>query len=302
MDFKDIRLLAQPSRVNSRSECDTSTEICGINFDVPVIAPPMTSLFTPELLGNLNNARVGAIQPRKDTPNFTEHVFNASRVFINSSIDSAMATATRLIMEQRAGYALNTILSIEVNNGYMYRLADKIKEVKDIFPDLPIFAGAVFTPEGVEFLGKAGADVVLVGVGVSEICTTSLVTGIGMPIVETLLACGNLNYRIGVLGGIRNIGDVAKAIVLGADIIYIGHLLKGCRDAASKSEYWGMASKTEKKTNTYIEGQTLHIEPQEYYSSEIVGQIKQGLQSAMSFNDSISLQEFKNKCNFTIIR
>lgn len=159
---------------------------------------------------------------------------------------------------QRAEALVNAgvdALAIDTAHGHSKGVIDTIRAVRTRFPGMPIIAGNVVTPEGVQALVEAGANVVKVGVGAGSICTTRIVSGAGMPQLTAIAECAEaahqLNIPIVADGGIRYSGDITKALAAGASAVMLGSLLAGLhespgeiviREGRSFKEYRGMGS------------------------------------------------------------
>lgn len=163
LDFRQVRIIpAASTTVESRAKCDTSITLSGMNLTVPFIIPPMHSLYSDNLARNVAAVGAAAVVPRPK-----HGIFNITgygdNLILNSSMDQAMELAQAM---RDFSDAKHKILSIEIANGHMRLLTDKVKEVKDKFPDIKVWAGTVITPEAVDNLINAGADVALIGIGV----------------------------------------------------------------------------------------------------------------------------------------
>ena len=147
------------------------------------------------------------------------------------------------------------IIVIDTAHGHSKGVADMVKKIRLSFPNITIIAGNVATPEAVQFLAQAGADAVKVGIGPGSICTTRIVAGVGVPQLSAVFHCSQMAKKCGVKiiadGGIRNSGDIAKAIAAGADIVMLGSLLAGTDESPGQiviydnvtyKEYRGMGS------------------------------------------------------------
>jgi IMP dehydrogenase len=103
-----------------------------------------------------------------------------------------------------------------------------------------LIAGNVATAEGTEALIKAGADCVKVGIGPGSICTTRVVSGIGVPQITAILESAEMADKYGVPviadGGIKYSGDIVKAIAAGAHVVMMGSMLAGCEEAPGEME------------------------------------------------------------------
>jgi IMP dehydrogenase len=146
-------------------------------------------------------------------------------------------------------------LAIDTAHGHSKGVVETVRQLRAHFPDLPILAGNVVTPEAVHALAEAGASAVKIGVGAGSICTTRVVSGAGMPQLTAIAECAAAGRAIGVPviadGGIRYSGDITKALAVGASAVMLGSLLAGLhespgeiviREGRSFKEYRGMGS------------------------------------------------------------
>jgi IMP dehydrogenase len=117
-----------------------------------------------------------------------------------------------------------------------------ISMLKDKFPDLQIIAGNVATGEGTEALIKAGADCVKIGMGPGSICTTRVVSGIGVPQISAVMDAFEVSDKYGIPiiadGGIQYSGDVVKAIAAGGSTVMMGSVFAGCDEAPGEFELY----------------------------------------------------------------
>ena len=117
-----------------------------------------------------------------------------------------------------------------------------VKNIKSRFKDTEVVAGNVATAEGTLDLIRAGADAVKVGVGPGSICTTRIVAGVGVPQITAIMECARVAAKYGVPiiadGGIKQTGDIAKAIAAGADVVMIGGLFAGTEESPGKKSSW----------------------------------------------------------------
>ena len=141
------------------------------------------------------------------------------------------------------------VVIIDTAHGHSRGVIAMIKEVKNKFPQLQVVAGNVGTKEGTADLIKAGVDAVKVGIGPGSICTTRVVAGIGIPQITAVMECAAAaaKYNVPVIadGGIKQTGDIAKAIAAGADSVMIGNLFAGVEESpGEKVLFEGRAYKT----------------------------------------------------------
>ncbi len=147
------------------------------------------------------------------------------------------------------------VIIVDTAHGHSKGVADMVKKIRLISDEVAIIAGNVATPEAVKFLAQAGADAVKVGIGPGSICTTRVVAGVGVPQLSAIFHCSRMARECGIKiiadGGIRNSGDISKAIAAGADSVMLGSLLAGTDESPGQlvvydnityKEYRGMGS------------------------------------------------------------
>ena len=134
------------------------------------------------------------------------------------------------------------VLVLDIAHGHSLHAIEAIRKIKKTL-NVPLIAGNVATKEGALDLIKAGADSIKVGVGSGSICITRIVTGSGMPQLTALDDCAKVAKEHGVTliadGGIRNSGDITKALVAGADSVMVGSLLAGTDESPGEIVYRG---------------------------------------------------------------
>jgi IMP dehydrogenase len=127
------------------------------------------------------------------------------------------------------------VIVVDTAHGHSQMVIETVEAVRRTYPDLVIVAGNVATADACEALAKAGADAVKVGIGPGSICTTRVVTGVGVPQVTAITNCAAVADRLGVTliadGGIKYSGDLAKAVAAGAHLVMIGSLFAGTDEA-----------------------------------------------------------------------
>ena len=128
---------------------------------------------------------------------------------------------------------------IDTAHGHTKGVVDTLKKIKKEFPELETVVGNIATAEAAQYLAKAGADAVKVGIGPGSICTTRVVAGVGFPQFSAVLEVANALKGSGVPviadGGIRYTGDIPKAIAAGADSVMLGSLLAGTKESPGET-------------------------------------------------------------------
>ena len=168
------------------------------------------------------------------------------RLITGAAIGNGSDTDERLEALINAGV---DVIVVDSAHGHSKGIIDRVALVKKTYPDIEVIAGNVATGEGAEALVKAGVDAVKVGIGPGSICTTRVVTGVGVPqitaIADVVEAIGKKGVPIIADGGIRFSGDIAKAIAAGADTVMLGGILAGTEEAPGQVElYQGRSYKS----------------------------------------------------------
>ena len=131
-------------------------------------------------------------------------------------------------------------LVLDSAHGHSANIMRCVGLVKEHFPEVGLIAGNVATAEGTEALIKAGADCVKVGIGPGSICTTRVVSGIGVPQITAIMQSAEMADKYGVPiiadGGIKYSGDIVKAIAAGGSVVMMGSMLAGCEESPGESE------------------------------------------------------------------
>ncbi len=131
------------------------------------------------------------------------------------------------------------VIAIDTAHGHSKGVIDKLKEVKAKYPDLQVIVGNVATAEAATALADAGADAVKVGIGPGSICTTRIIAGVGVPQLYAVYECAKAlkgrNIPVIADGGIKQTGDLAKAIAAGASTIMAGSLFAGVEEAPGET-------------------------------------------------------------------
>jgi IMP dehydrogenase len=214
---------------------------------------------------------------------------------------------------------------VDIAHGDSHLEIEMIKNIRKRFPQAQIIGGNVATADGTKHLIEAGADCVKVGVGPGSICITRIVAGSGVPQLTAIMECAESArpYGIPIIadGGIRQPGDVAKAIAAGAQSVMIGSLLAGTDESPGMvmtrrghkyKASRGMASLEANIERNKREGNDLTQEEIEDYvaegveaavpyrgkAREVLTQLVGGLQSGMSYSGAHSIEEFQQKAIF----
>jgi IMP dehydrogenase len=218
------------------------------------------------------------------------------------------------------------VLIIDTAHGHSGNVIDTVKEIRAAFPDIDLIAGNIATAEGARALAEAGADGLKVGMGPASICTTRVVSGVGVPQLTAIAAAARVakEFDIPLIadGGIKFSGDLPKAIAAGADSVMIGGLFAGTEESPGETIlyqgrtyklYRGMGSleamrEREGSRNRYmqdeeeqmklvpegIEGRVPHKGPLSFIIAQLVG----GLKAGMGYVGCRTMQELQENARF----
>ena len=168
------------------------------------------------------------------------------RLRVGASVGVGKGTDERIEALVRANV---DVLVVDTAHGHSLNVLNRVRWIKTNFPDIQVIGGNIATAEGALALADAGADGVKVGIGPGSICTTRVVTGIGVPqisaISETAKALSGTGIPVISDGGIRFSGAMAKAIAAGAHSVMMGSILAGTEEAPGEIEiYQGRSYKS----------------------------------------------------------
>ncbi len=212
------------------------------------------------------------------------------------------------------------IITVDTAHGHSQGVLNTVNQIKKAYPDLNIIGGNIATKAAAEALVEAGADVVKVGVGPGSICTTRVVTGIGVPqlsaIMEVSEFCQQKGIGLVADGGIKQTGDIPKALAGGADVVMMGSMFAGVDESPGETiiyesrkykSYRGMGSigamKKGSKDRYFqdVEDDLRKLVPEgiegrvpfKGFLSEVVHQMNGGLKAAMGYCGAANIKELK---------
>ncbi len=174
------------------------------------------------------------IQKYRHFPNAAKD--NHGRLLVGAAVGVTGDTLERVEALVKAGV---DVVTIDTAHGHSKGVIDKLREVKSAFPDLQVIVGNIATADAALALAGAGADAVKVGIGPGSICTTRIIAGVGVPqlyaVYEVAKALRGSGVPVIADGGIKQTGDIAKAIAAGADTIMAGSLFAGVEEAPGET-------------------------------------------------------------------
>jgi IMP dehydrogenase len=265
------------------------------------------------------------IRKSEDYPNACKD--ELGRLRVAAAVGTGPDTAERVSAVVDAGA---DVVVVDTAHGHSQGVLDTVRSIKKAYPDLSVIGGNIATADAAKDLAAAGADAVKVGIGPGSICTTRIVTGVGVPQITAVSnvvdALKDTDVCVISDGGIRYSGDIAKVIAAGAHVVMVGSLLAGSEEAPGEVElyqgrsykaYRGMGSLgamshsagssdryfqdtdsgPEKLVPEGIEGRVPYKGPM----SVIVHQMMGGLRSSMGYTGSSDIQTMRTKAQFVKI-
>jgi len=221
------------------------------------------------------------------------------------------------------------VLVVDTAHGHSHGVLEVVRRIRSAH-DVELIAGNISSADGALALADAGADAVKVGQGPGSICTTRIVAGVGVPqitaVYDSAQALEGQGIPVIADGGVRNSGDIAKAIAAGADVVMLGSMLAGTDEAPGEvivaqgerfKEYRGMGSLGAMKARSFskdryfqgdvedvdklvpegIEGRVAYKGP----LAPIVHQVVGGLRQSMGYCGAATIEEMKARTRFTRI-
>ncbi len=245
------------------------------------------------------------------------------RLRVGASVGTSPDTDDRVAALVKAGV---DVLVVDTAHGHSRNVIERVARIKSDYPDVQVIGGNIATADAAIALAEAGADGVKVGIGPGSICTTRIVTGIGVPqisaVANVVEALKDYDIPIIADGGIRFSGDIAKVIAAGAHAVMMGSMFAGTEEAPGEVElfqgrtykaYRGMGSlgamaRTQGSSDRYFqEGSAVEklvpegIEGRVPYKgpvSVIIHQMMGGLRSAMGYTGSINIDTMRSVPQF----
>ncbi len=314
-----------------------------IQLNIPVVSAAMDTV-TEDLMA-IALARVGGlgfIHKNLTIEQQAQMIKNVKKAEVSStSPDAALDSKGRLLAGAAVGVSANTmervkalvdagvdIITVDSAHGHSNGVMQTIRKIRTAYPELDLVGGNIVTAEAAIQLIEAGANVVKVGVGPGSICTTRVVSGVGVPQLTAVNDVAQVckAKQIGVIadGGIQFSGDIVKALAAGGDVVMLGGLLAGCEETPGEvlevygkkvKSYVGMGSLSAMQrgsSDRYFQGGQKELTklvpegieatvPFKGSINEVVYQMMGGLRSGMGYCGCKDISELKDKARFVKI-
>ncbi len=214
------------------------------------------------------------------------------------------------------------VLVLDSSHGHSANVIRCLKMLKEAYPDIPVIAGNVATGAAAKALIEAGADAVKVGIGPGSICTTRVVSGVGVPQISAIMNCYEVAREYGVPviadGGIKYSGDITKALAAGANVCMMGSIFAGCDESPGSFElyqgrkykvYRGMGSIAAMENGSkdrYFQNDAKKLVPEgvegrvayKGYVEDTIFQLLGGLRSGMGLCGAADVETLKTTAEF----
>jgi len=315
LSYDDVLLVPQYSDIASRQEIDISSDLGkGTWLEVPIIASPMDTISESSMAAAMaSHGGTAIIHRYLSIEDQCHHVESLPQEAIVGAAVGAMGD-----FEERA-CALSdagvNIICIDIAHGHHVLMKTALHTLRNVFGNtMHIMAGNVATIEGINDLADWGADSVRCNIGGGSICSTRIQTGHGIPGFQTIVNCATTDRDIKIIadGGIRNSGDMVKALAAGADAVMCGSLLSGTDETPGKilqdidgyrwKSFRGMACK-EAQVDWHgryssFEGVAARV-PYRGPVGHILEDLERGIRSGFSYSGAHDLTELHARAKFT---
>ena len=328
LTFDDVALVPQYSSILPY-ETITKTELSkNLKLNIPLLSSAMDTVTESKMA--IAIAKSGGLGIIHKNLNPKKQALEVKKVKKNNMIVGA-AVGTNEKDIDRVYKLLESkvdLIVVDTAHGHTKKVLTIIKKIKKISKNSIVCAGNIATGKAAKFLADSGVDIVKVGIGPGSICTTRLITGIGVPQLSAVLDVKKAlkNYKTKIIsdGGIKFSGDISKAIAAGADAVMIGSLFAGTTESPGKifkykgklyKNFRGMGSagamsagsadryfqKKNKNISKYVAEGVEGIVQFKGPLNKIIYQLVGGLKSSMGYMGSKTIKDLQKKSEFVKI-
>jgi IMP dehydrogenase len=318
LSYDDVLLIPQYSDIRSRDDVDISSQLGDMKLELPLIASPMDTIAEHRMAASMSNYggttvvhRYNTIEEQVQQVNIARNLSNNPTPFIGAAIGITGDYLERAMALKEAHVSF---VCLDVAHGHHIVMKEALKELRKRFnPYTHIMAGNIATLQGINDLADWGADSVRCNIGGGSICSTRIQTGHGIAGFQTILDCAKTNRDVQVIadGGIKNAGDIVKALAAGADAVMCGSLFAGTdetpgqifeeADGTHWKTYRGMASKEAqvrwRGRYSSFEGVAARV-PYRGSVQPILKDLERGIRSGFSYSGARTLGELQAKATF----
>lgn len=325
--FDDFQIAPSHSTVPSRKVPDVSVGLEDFRFKIPIIAAPMNTIVEAAMARAMHDLGGSSVLHRYMS--IADQVKQAQELFEHGTLNSKTVddffvavgangdSADRVAALASVGVRR---FCVDVANGHSEHCIKAVQAIRRAVPQAVIIAGNVCTYDGALRLADEGANAIRIGIGPGSMCTTRLVTGHGIPqltAIESCVAVKHVHPDLCMIadGGIRDSGDIVKALAIGADMVMVGSLLAGTSETPgpciedpqtglSYKYYHGMASEegrgswfSGEQTSFVPEGASTRV-PYKGDTHKVVERLVGGLQVGMSYSGAFDVEELRKNAKW----
>lgn len=310
-DYDQVQLIPKKCLLTSRSEADTSLELGGYRFKLPVVPANMQTIVDPSLAEQLAKHGYFYIMHRFDEAGRLPFIQHMHAQGLIASISVGVKEEEYAFIQSLKADAPEFI-TIDIAHGHADSVIRMIRHIKKELPTSFVIAGNVATPDAVRELEAAGADATKVGIGPGKVCITKVKTGFGTggwQLAALQWCSGAAQKPIIADGGIRTNGDIAKSLAFGAHMVMIGSLFAGHLESPGQEvevggqvfkEYYGSASSEQKGAYHHVEGKKILLE-RKGSLLDTLAEMQQDLQSSISYAGGRDLTSLK-EVDYLVVR
>jgi len=319
LSYDDVLLVPQYSDINSRSEISIEADMGnGLRLASPIFASPMDTISETPMAVALGKFGGAAIIHRYNTvQEQTKFVSMARDLGGDINIGVAVGISDDFLLRAKmSAHAGANFICVDVAHGHHTLMKDALLALRnELGTDFHIMAGNVATLQGINDLSDWGADSVRCNIGGGSICSTRIQTGHGMPGLATIFECAKTDRDVKIIadGGLKNSGDIVKALAAGADAVMCGSVFSGTDETPGKiieesdgsrwKNYRGMASKEAQVTwrgrYSSNEGVSARV-PYRGSVDKLLEDIERGIRSGLSYSGARNIAELQMKAEFVI--
>lgn len=238
LTFDDVLLVPNYSEITPQ-DVQLDTMLCpGLSLGIPILSAPMDTLTESSMLIALG--KLGGMGVLHRNLSIYEQA-SQLKIALDANVQAAAAVGFGTDFEERVTTLakLNpSAICVDSAHGHTKNIIQATRYIKQHHPHIPLIVGNVVTYDGAKALFESGADVVKVGMGSGSICTTRIMSGVGVPqlsaIIDCVKAAREFSRTIIADGGIRNSGDIVKALAAGASAVMLGSMLAGTDEAVGE--------------------------------------------------------------------
>ena len=314
--FDDVLLVPRRSRVFSRKDVSLRSNFSrNIALDLPIVSANMDTVTESKMAIAMAQAGgIGIIHRFLTIEKQAEEIVKVKKQGSSLLVGAAIGVKDAIERAKAVVDAGADVLVVDIAHGHNERALETIKILKKKFKKIDVVGGNVATKEGVLDLIRAGADAVKIGLGPGAACITRIVTGVGVPqlsaIIEAVSTAKKFKVPIIADGGIKNSGDMCKALAAGASSVMIGSIFAGAEESPGEhiadgglgyKLYRGMASRGVAVSDDGFyrtpEGEAGKV----VFRGKVEGVLNDfssGLRSSMSYLGAVNLNEYKKNAEF----